>query len=98
VGPSEFQALPPVPALRLCTCGQRTRWSHLEYLGRGRSAPLYVCAGCGRAYRGGTAEGSSQKAEARSRKPLPAGGPPDNPVLDEQAAAKLRALLSDPDR
>jgi hypothetical protein len=97
VGPSEFQALPQVPVLRLCTCGQRTRWGHLQYLGRGRSAPVYVCAGCGRAYRGGVAEGIASKAEPRSRKPLPAGGPPDNPVLDERVAAQLRALLSDPD-
>ncbi len=98
MGPSEFQTLPQVSAVRLCTCGQRIRWSHLQYLGRGRSAPVYVCVGCGRAYRGGAAEGSAQKAEPRSRKPLPAGGPPDNPVLDQKVAAQLRALLSDSDR
>ena len=95
MGPSEFQALPRVPALRLCTCGQRTRWSHLQYLGRGGSAPVYVCVGCGRAYRGGAAEGSSQKAVPRSRKPLPAGGPPANPVLDEEVAAKLQEMIGE---
>ncbi|MFZ0995110.1 MAG: hypothetical protein WAO09_03900 [Candidatus Dormiibacterota bacterium] len=97
MGPSEFETLPLVPALRLCGCGQRTRWSHLQYLGSGRSAPVHVCIGCGRAFRGGAAEESPRKAAPRSRKPLPAGGPPDNPVLDQQVAAKLRALLSDPD-
>ena len=96
MGPSEFQALPPVPALRLCSCGQRTRWSHLQYLGRGRSSPVYICVGCGRSYRGREAEGALEQVRSKSRKPLPEGGPPDNPVLDEQVAAKLRRLLSDP--
>jgi len=97
VEPGEFETLPLVPALRVCSCGQRTRWSHLQYVGKGRSAAVYICVGCGRAFRGGAAEASARKSEPRSRKPLPTGGPPDNPVLDQEVAAKLRALLSDPD-
>ncbi len=96
MGPSEFQGLPPVPPQRLCSCGQRTRWSHLQYLGKGRSAPVYVCAGCGLAYRGREGEGARQPTASQRQRPLPQEGPPENPVFDEQVAAKLRQLLSGP--
>lgn len=94
MGPGEFLSLPPVPPQRVCSCGQRTRWSHLQYLGRGRSAPLYVCAGCGLVYRGREDDGRRESAASKSRQPLPQEGPPENPVLDEELAAKLRQLLS----
>ncbi len=96
MGPVEFQGLPPIPAQRLCGCGQRIRWSHLQYLGRGRSGPLYVCAGCGLVYRGREEAGALAPAVARKRRPLPEEGPPLNPVLDEEIAAKLRQLLEGP--
>jgi len=94
VGPSEFLGLPSVPAQRLCVCGQRIRWSHLQYRGRGRSAPIYVCVGCGLVFRGREAEGGSESTSAKRKRPLPAEGSPDNPVLGEEVAAKLRQLLS----
>lgn len=94
--PGEFQGLPPVPAQRLCGCGHRIRWSHLLYLGRGRSAPLYHCAGCGLVYRGSEDTGARMPAVARKQRPLPEEGPPANPVLDEEIAAKLRQLLEGP--
>ncbi|MGC2191681.1 MAG: hypothetical protein WA751_05055 [Candidatus Dormiibacterota bacterium] len=95
MGPGEFQGLPPLPQGRLCSCGQRTRRSHLQYLGRGRSAPVYMCSGCGLVYRGSEGEGARQPAPPKSHRPLPQEGPPENPVLDDEVAAKLRQLLSD---
>jgi hypothetical protein len=35
-------------------------------------------------------------AVARKQRPLPEEGPPANPVLDEEIAAKLRQLLEGP--
>lgn len=96
MGPSEFQGLPPVPLQRLCGCGQRTRWSHLQYLGRGRSAPVYVCVGCGLVYRGSEGDGARPPTASKRRRPLPQDGPPENPVLGEELAARLRQLLSEP--
>ncbi|MGC1185464.1 MAG: hypothetical protein WBA31_10015 [Candidatus Dormiibacterota bacterium] len=96
MGPGEFLGLPMVPPQRLCSCAQRIRWSHLQYLGRGKSAPVYVCSGCGLVFRGRGEEGGRESAPAQRRRPLPAEGSPDNPVLDEEVAAKLRQLLSGP--
>ena len=80
--------LPPVPRTRVCGCGGRVGRSHLEYLGAGRSLPVYVCSGCGLGYRG---DGPAAPAEPshRSRKPLPQGGAPDNPVLDPEIARRI---------
>ena len=92
MGPAQLQALPPLPQGRTCGCGQPVRMSHLEYLGRGQSVPIYTCAGCGLAYRGATGA-SPPKPPSRSRKRLPDGGHPDNPVLDPGLAAALKNLL-----
>lgn len=97
MGPSAFMALPSVPPRRVCSCGQPTRWSHLQYLGRGRSAPIHLCVGCGLAYRGGERDRGREPTGPRRERPLPRGGPPDNPVLDEEVATKLRQLVSPPD-
>ncbi|MGH7641425.1 MAG: hypothetical protein ACRENX_00130 [Candidatus Dormibacteria bacterium] len=96
VGPGDFQALPAVPAQRRCSCGQPTRWSHLQYLGRGRSAPVYLCAGCGLVYRGNEREGGNSPVPVKSRRPVPEQGPPENPVLGQELAERLRQLLADP--
>jgi hypothetical protein len=92
LGPAQLQALPPVPPGRRCGCGQPVRSSHLEYLGRGQSVSIYICAGCGLAYRG-AAGATAPKPAPRSRKPLPDGGHPENPVLDPGLAATLKELL-----
>ena len=80
--------LPPVPRERVCRCGARVGRSHLEYLGGGRSQPVYVCSGCGLGYRG---DGPTAPAASshRSRKPLPEGGSPENPVLDPEIARRI---------
>lgn len=57
---------------------------------------MYVCAGCGLAYRGREGEGARQPTASQRQRPLPQEGPPENPVFDEQVAAKLRQLLSGP--
>jgi hypothetical protein len=93
VGPSDFLRLSEVTPQRICGCGQRVRWSHLQYLGKGRSAPVYVCSGCGLAYRGHDAEAAQERPASRSKRPLPDQGPPDNPVIDEDVAARLRELF-----
>ena len=80
--------LPLVPRARVCGCGARVGWSHLEYLGAGRSLPVYVCSGCGLGYRGDGASAPSPSPR-RSRKPLPEGGSPDNPVLDSEIARRI---------
>ncbi len=68
-------------------------WSHRQYLGRGRSAAVYICTGCGLAYRG--REGQPEVAPARRRqRPLPDQGPPDNPVLDAELARRLQEMIS----
>jgi len=95
MGPTELQRLPELPRLRVCGCGGQLRWSHLEYLGNGRTVPLYICGACGLAYRGRSGERPARESAARSRRPLPEGGPPDNPVLDAALAARLRELLGD---
>lgn len=57
---------------------------------------MYVCAGCGLAYRGREGEGAREPTASKRQRPLPQEGPPENPVFDEQVAAKLRQLLSGP--
>ncbi len=89
----QLQRLPQLPDPRLCSCGGPLGWSHLEYAGRGRTVGIYLCRGCGLAYRG--REGERQTAvPPRSKRPLPDGGHPANPVLDEATAEKLKKRLS----
>ncbi len=94
MAPATASELPLVSPQRVCACGQRVRWSHLRYLGRGRSQPVYVCVACGLAYRGQEAEAAPPPSRRRDHRSLPDGGHPDNPVLDEAMAAKLRQLIS----
>ncbi|MHB1527396.1 MAG: hypothetical protein ACYDEA_06680 [Candidatus Dormibacteria bacterium] len=93
MGPTELQRLPQLPSSRVCPCGGALRWSHLEYLGSGRTLPLYICAACGLAYRGQAGERAAPAAPPRRQRPMPDGGHPDNPVLDSALAERLRELL-----
>lgn len=94
MGPSQLAKLPPVPAQRGCGCGGRILWSHREYLGSGRTAGIYICSTCGLAYRGG--EPPRSPSPNRGRRPLPDGGSPQNPVLDEEMGERLKRLLAQP--
>lgn len=83
--------LDPLPGSRRCACGGELRRSHVAYVGRGESVTVMVCRGCGRAYRGATRQaGADDSPSRRSRRPLPAEGPPDNPVIDAETARRLR--------
>lgn len=94
MGPSQLAKLPPLPEQRTCGCGGRILWSHREYLGSGRTAGVYLCANCGLAYRGGDAPRAERPP--RSHRPLPQGGAPPNPVLDEETGERLKRLLAQP--
>jgi hypothetical protein len=89
-------------------CGAPTRPSHSVDAGGGDTVLVHVCTRCGATFRGGVrtaadrdARGRRQIAERRARsrderpgrRALDEGGP-DNPVLDEETAARLRELLS----
>ncbi len=92
VNRTQLLALPQLPGSRACPCGGRLGWSHREYLGGGQTLAVYLCANCGLAYRGGSGA-APDAAGRRSRKPLPSGGSPENPVLDPETAERLRRLL-----
>jgi hypothetical protein len=92
------QRLDPLPGARRCSgCGGELRFSHVAYVGRGEGVAVHVCRRCGLAYRGAPrhreeSEGRRENAR-RSRRPLPEGGPPENPVIDEATARLLRERL-----
>ena len=76
-------------------CGGELRLSHREYLGGRRSVRVLRCAGCGNQIRG---EPQEDDARPRAqppprRRPLPEGGQPDNFVLDDATADRLRQML-----
>jgi hypothetical protein len=101
-------ALDPLPASRTCTlCGAPTRPSHQVDAGGGDTVLVHRCTGCGATYRGGLRTAAERDARGRreieerrarrreerpGRRPLDEGGP-DNPVLDEETAARLKDLL-----
>jgi hypothetical protein len=90
----ELERLPPLPQPRSCSCGGPLRWSHLDYVGGGRSLAIYTCAVCGSAYRGAPGQRQNQPGPRRQR-PMPDEGHPHNPVLDPALAEQLRQALSD---
>ena len=71
------------------------RLSHREYLGGRRSVRVLRCVGCGSQVRG---EPQDDDARPRAqppprRRPLPEGGQPDNFVIDDATAERLRQML-----
>jgi hypothetical protein len=76
-------------------CGGELRLSHREYVGGRRSVRVLRCVGCGSQVRG---EPQDDDARPRTqppsrRRPLPEGGQPDNFVLDDVTAERLRQML-----
>ena len=76
-------------------CGGELRLSHREYLGGRRSVRVLSCVGCGSQVRG---EPQDDDARPRAqppprRRPLPEGGQPDNFVIDDATAERLRQML-----
>jgi hypothetical protein len=76
-------------------CGGELRLSHREYVGGRRSVRVLRCVGCGSQVRG---EPQDDDARPRAqppprRRPIPEGGQPDNFVLDDVTAERLRQML-----
>jgi hypothetical protein len=77
------------------------RRSHVAYLGGNREAVVHRCDVCGV-----TAQGPVQSRDERvlgeqvrgggRKRPLPDGGSPENPVIDEDLARMLRERFGGP--
>lgn len=104
------RSIDPLPTSRSCRlCGAPTRPSHRVDAGGGDTIQIHLCTRCGAAYRGALRTAAERDARGRreiderrarqrderpGRRPLEEGGP-DNPVLDEETAARLKQLLGD---
>ena len=82
-------------------CGGALRFSHTEYAGHGETVAVLVCSQCSRVERGrARAEDASRppprggagERQRPGRRPLDE-GPVENPVIDEEAARRLREQL-----
>jgi uncharacterized protein with PIN domain len=78
------------PRRRCPSCGGELRFSHREYAGKGTAAAVLRCAGCGDIVRDSARESvqAPQRHTSKRHRDLDA-GPPANPVLDPELAAKL---------
>ncbi len=78
------------PRRRCAKCGGELRFSHREYAGRGTSSAVLRCAGCGDVIRDSARETTQapQRHTSKRHRDLDA-GPPANPVLDPELAARL---------
>jgi len=66
------------------------RFSHREYAGKGMTAAVLRCAGCGDVVRDAAraAAQQAQRHHSRHHRDLDE-GPPANPVIDPEIAARL---------
>ncbi|MBV8196066.1 MAG: hypothetical protein JOY80_11140 [Candidatus Dormibacteraeota bacterium] len=72
-------------------CGGALRFSHVEYAGRGLETTVRRCTACG-AVRRGAAQPKRRRDESsgRGRRKAPIDeGPPENPVLTDEAVRRL---------
>jgi uncharacterized protein with PIN domain len=78
------------PRRRCSKCGGDLRFSHREYAGKGMSAAVLRCAGCGDVIHDTARESApvQQRHTSKRHRDLDA-GPPPNPVLDPEIAARL---------
>jgi uncharacterized protein with PIN domain len=78
------------PRRRCTKCGGDLRFSHREYAGKGMSAAVLRCAGCGDVIHDTARESApvTQRHTSKRHRDLDA-GPPANPVLDPEIAARL---------
>jgi uncharacterized protein with PIN domain len=86
----------PKPRRRCPACSGELAFSHREYAGRGASAAVLRCRACGEVVRDAAREASQpvQRHRSRHHRDLEA-GPPANPVLDPDIAARLLEKSSD---
>ena len=84
------------PRRRCAKCGGDLRFSHREYAGKGMSAAVLRCAGCGDVIHDTARESApvQQRHTSKRHRDLDA-GPPPNPVLDPEIAARLLDSTSD---
>ena len=85
------------PRRRCAKCGGEVRFSHREYAGKGTSAAVLRCAACGEVIRDAARETvqAPQRHTSKRHRDLDA-GPPANPVLDPELAARLLESTRDP--
>jgi uncharacterized protein with PIN domain len=85
------------PRRRCAKCGGELRFSHREYAGKGTSAAVLRCAGCGDVLRDAAREAvqAPQRHTSKRHRDLDA-GPPSNPVIDPDLAARLLESQGDP--
>lgn len=78
------------PRRRCPKWGGDMRFSHREYARKGMSAAVLRCASCGDVIRDAAREGAQavQRHTSKRHRDLDA-GPPPNPVLDPEMAARL---------
>jgi hypothetical protein len=78
------------PRRRCARCGGDLKFSHREYAGRGTSAAVLRCTGCGDVVRDSAREApqAAQRHRSKHNRDLDA-GPLENPVLDPSIAARL---------
>ncbi|MHB8538154.1 MAG: hypothetical protein ACYDCS_09055 [Candidatus Dormibacteria bacterium] len=90
-------ALEARPRRRCAKCGGELRFSHREYAGRGTSAAVLRCATCGEVIRDAARETvkTPQRHTSKHHRDLDA-GPPANPVIDPELAARLLESTRDP--
>ncbi len=76
-------------------CAGALRFDHREYVGGRRSVRVLRCAACGSEVRGEPQDDASRPRPAlpARRRPLPDGGHPENFVIDEGTAERLRQML-----
>jgi hypothetical protein len=89
-------SITPKPRRRCASCGGELKFSHREYAGRGASADVLRCAGCGEVTRDAAREApqAAQRHSSKHHRDLEE-GPPANPVLDPITAARLLGSTRD---
>ena len=85
------------PRRRCPKCGGELKFSHREYAGRGTSAAVLRCTGCGEVTRDAAREApqAAQRHRSKHHRDLEE-GPPANPVIDPITAARLLESTRDP--
>ncbi len=86
------------PRRRCARCGGDLKFSHREYAGRGTSAAVLRCTGCGDVVRDSAREApqAAQRHRSKHHRDLDA-GPLENPVIDPSIAARLLESTRDSD-
>ncbi|HEY6469869.1 MAG TPA: hypothetical protein VI434_08880 [Candidatus Dormibacteraeota bacterium] len=78
------------PRRRCAKCGGELRFSHREYAGKGMAAAVLRCSGCGDVIRDAAraAPQATQRHRSKNHRDF-VEGPPANPVIDPEIAARL---------